>query len=81
MKRAAAAAASPSTFNNTRVFSYQVACSTSILLDGGRECLDDVGLRNIVTLASTISGIHPVVVKGGMLKSISAKYDKNAASL
>ena len=60
---------------------YQVACSTSILLDGSRACLVDVGLRNIVTLASTISGIHPVVVKGGMLKSINAKYNKDAASL
>ena len=60
---------------------YQVACSTSILLDGSRACLVDVGLRHIVTLASTISGIHPVVVKGGMLKSINAKYNKDAASL
>ena len=60
---------------------YQVACSTSILLDGSRACLVDVRLRNIVTLASTISGIHPVVVKGGMLKSINAKYNKDAASL
>lgn len=59
---------------------YQVACSTSILFDGSCTCLVDVGLRNIVTLASTISGIHPVVVKGGILKSINAKYNKDAAS-
>ncbi|MDY4162358.1 MAG: transposase [Sutterella sp.] len=60
---------------------YQVNCSASILLDGSRACLVDIGLRNIVTLASTASGIHPVVVKGGALKSINAMYNKDVASL
>ncbi|MBM6704319.1 IS200/IS605 family element transposase accessory protein TnpB [Sutterella massiliensis] len=53
----------------------------SIALDRSRACLVDVGLRNLVTLAATASGIHPVVVKGGALKSINALYNKDAASL
>ena len=52
-----------------------------IALDKSRACLVDVGLRNIVTLAATASGINPVVVKGGALKSINALYNKDAASL
>ena len=60
---------------------YEVTCSTTVLLDGNRACLVDIGLRNIVTLASTASGIRPVVVKGGMLKSINAMYNKDVASL
>ena len=60
---------------------YKVNCSSTVLLDGNRACLVDIGLRNIVTLASTASGIHPVVVKGGALKSINAMYNKDVASL
>lgn len=60
---------------------YEVTCSTTVLLDGSRACLVDIGLRNIVTLASTAGGIRPVVVKGGMLKSINAMYNKDVASL
>ncbi len=60
---------------------YKVNCSTTVLLDGSRACLVDIGLRNIVTLASTASGIRPVVVKGGKLKSINAMYNKDVASL
>ena len=52
-----------------------------VTLDKSRACLVDVGLRNIVTLAATASGINPVVVKGGALKSINALYNKDAASL
>lgn len=52
-----------------------------IALDRSRFCLVDIGLRNIVTLASTASGINPVVVKGSALKSINALYNKDAASL
>ena len=52
-----------------------------IALDRSRSCLVDIGLRNIVTLASTASGINPVVVKGSALKSINALYNKDAASL
>ena len=60
---------------------YKVNCSTTVLLDGSRACLVDIGLRNIVTLASTASGIRPVVVKGGRLKSINAMYNKDVTSL
>ena len=60
---------------------YKANCSSTVLLDGNRACLVDIGLRNIVTLASTASGIHPVVVKGGALKSINAMYNKDVASL
>lgn len=60
---------------------YKVNYSTTILLDSTRACLVDKGLRNIVTLASTVIGLRPVVVKGGKLKSINAMYNKDVASL
>ncbi len=40
----------------------------------------DLGTRNIVTIANNISLI-PIVIKGGILKSINQYYNKNKASL
>ncbi len=46
-----------------------------------RACLVDVGLRNVVTLAATVSGIRPVIVKGSILRSINNLYNKDVANL
>lgn len=40
----------------------------------------DLGIRNIVTIANNI-GLTPIVIKGGVLKSINQYYNKKKASL
>jgi putative transposase len=40
----------------------------------------DLGLRNIVTIANNI-GLVPIIVKGGILKSINQYYNKRKAEL
>ena len=60
---------------------YKTDTPQTILLDSSRALLVDIGLRNIVTLASTVIGIRPVVVKGGALKSVNSMYNKDTAKL
>ena len=50
------------------------------LLNGNRIIGIDLGLRNIVTIANNIGEI-PIVIKGGILKSINQFYNKEKALL
>ena len=49
-------------------------------LDRGRVATIDFGLRNIVTIANNV-GEQPIIVKGGVLKSINQFYNKRRAEL
>ena len=52
----------------------------SLNLDRNRIIGIDVGLRNIVTIGNNI-GKQPIVVKGGVVKSINQYYNKENARL
>ena len=52
-----------------------------ILLDENESLLIDLGLDNIAACVSTKSGVPPLLVKGGALKSINQWYNKRAAEL
>ena len=52
-----------------------------ILLDENESLLIDLGLDNIAACVSTKSGVPPLLVKGGVLKSINQWYNKRAAEL
>lgn len=49
-------------------------------LDKTRAISIDFGVRNLVTIADNIGG-HPIVVKGGVIKSINQFYNKRKALL
>ena len=48
-------------------------------LDHTRVASIDLGVRNLVTLVTNI-GTHPIVVKGGVVKSINQYYNKRRAT-
>jgi len=52
----------------------------SKLQNGNRIIGIDLGLRNIVTIANNI-GEQPIIIKGGILKSINQFYNKEKAEL
>lgn len=52
----------------------------SLNLDRSRVIGIDVGLRNIITIGNNI-GVQPIVVKGGVVKSINQYYNKENARL
>ncbi|WP_429037972.1 transposase, partial [Aeromonas media] len=41
----------------------------------------DLGINNLVTLISTQQDVTPVLIKGKVIKSINAKYNKLTAAL
>jgi putative transposase len=49
-------------------------------LDRGRVATIDFGLSNIVTIANNV-GEQPIIVKGGVMKSINQFYNKRRAEL
>lgn len=46
-----------------------------LLLNKDNVCGIDLGVRNIVTMANNI-GLQPIVIKGGIVKSINQYYNK-----
>lgn len=52
----------------------------SLNFDRNRVATIDFGLRNIVTIANNV-GEQPIVVKGGVMKSINQFYNKRKAEL
>lgn len=53
----------------------------SPLLDKSRACGIDLGINNLLTLVTNQPDVSPVLIKGGSLKSINAKYNKDAGEL
>jgi putative transposase len=52
-----------------------------LLLDKSRQAGIDLGINNLIALASDQPGIRPVLINGKPLKSINAWYNKRAAKL
>ena len=50
-------------------------------LDKKHACLIDLGVNNLATLVSTRPGVRPILVKGGVVKSINQHYNKLMANL
>ena len=49
--------------------------------DSNYACLIDLGVNNFATIIATRPGVRPVLVKGGALKSINQKFNKDMAVL
>ena len=52
-----------------------------IKLDYNQAACLDIGVNNFVTIVTTKPGIKPALIKGGVLKSINQRYNKQAAKL
>ena len=55
--------------------------NTQYALDKNHACLIDLGVNNLATLVSTRPGVRPLLVKGGVIKSINQHYNKLMANL
>ena len=55
--------------------------TTQYALDKNHACLIDLGVNNLATLVTTRPGIRPILVKGGVIKSINQHYNKLMANL
>lgn len=55
--------------------------SFCLLLDKSRKAGIDLGVNNLIALASDQQGLRPVLINGKPLKSINAWYNKRAAEL
>ncbi len=55
--------------------------NSSILLNKSRASGIDIGINNLMTLVTNQPGIAPVLIKGTVLKSVNAKYNKDASEL
>ena len=53
----------------------------AIALDKTQACLIDLGTNNLAAIISTRPGVRSVLVKGGVIKSINQKYNKEVAKL
>lgn len=52
-----------------------------VKLDYKQAACLDIGVNNFVTIITTKPGIKPALIKGGVLKSINQRYNKQAAKL
>lgn len=57
------------------------AGSFCLLLDKNRKAGIDLGVNNLVAIASDRPGVRPVLINGKAIKSINAKYNKQVAKL
>ena len=64
-----------------RVGDQEEEVKKKTLLDDSHACLIDVGIENLATIVSTRPGVKSALVKGGILKSINRKYNKDVAKL
>lgn len=55
--------------------------NTQYALDKNHACLIDLGVNNLATLVSTRPDVRPILVKGGVIKSINQHYNKLMANL
>ena len=53
----------------------------AVALDKDHALVIDLGIRNLVTAISTRPGVPPLLVKGGVVKSINQWYNKRVANL
>ena len=60
---------------------YREEETVTDLMDSSHACLIDLGVNNFATIASTRPGVRPVLVKGGIQKSINQKYNKDMGVL
>ena len=54
---------------------------TTAKLDYDQAVCIDLGINNFATLVSTKPGIKPALIKGGVLKSLNQRYNKQVAKL
>ena len=50
-------------------------------LDSGHALIGDLGVNNFAAFVSTKPGVKPVLIKGGVLKSLNQNYNKQTAEL
>lgn len=50
-------------------------------LDSGHALIGDLGVNNFAAFVSTKPGVKPVLIKGGVLKSLNQNYNKQVAEL
>ncbi|MBR5459151.1 MAG: hypothetical protein IKV42_05785, partial [Burkholderiaceae bacterium] len=55
--------------------------TTQYALDKNHASLIDLGVNNLATLLTTRPGIRPILVKGGVIKSINQHYNKLMSNL
>ena len=61
------------TYEENRTFDYK--------LDSDHACVLDLGVENFIAAVATRPGLAPFLVKGGILKSLNQKYNKDMAQL
>lgn len=55
--------------------------NNKIMLNPSQALIADLGVNNFATFVSTKPGVMPLLVKGGMLKSLNQRYNKQTAEL